>query len=1121
MAGSLFPAEERKHVTVLFADAVGSTRMLGTLDPEHVRGRIAQFFQIAREEIHRYGGIVDKFIGDAVMAVFGLPSVHEEDPERAARAALSIKARTRTAVEAGVLPEIRIGINTGEVVANVQTTAAGGLLVIGEVVNLATRLQQHAVAGQVLVGERTMRAIRAVATLRPIPALHVKGLSALLPAWELLEIAPARGRPLAATPFVNRQEDLGLLRGAVRRALRDDHGHVVTILGAAGVGKSRLVQELRAGDQRLRILRGRALPYGTGVAFWPLAEAIREECGILIDDPLDAARRKLQDTTAALGIAEAAPVLSLITGLVQEGHELPREVLFASLRTLFQALARRTPLSLILEDLHAAEEVTLDFLEYAAEWIREIPLHLFLLSRPELLERRPAWMGGKRNAMTLFLDPLAGEASRELIDTILGGKRAPDPIVSLILGRAGGNPLFVEEMLRTLVERDVLADEGDRWTLKMPLTQVIIPDTVNAVIAARVDALPAEEKQALQAAAVVGKDFWLGALRRIADEHHIDETVRALVVREMVVKNPRSLLHDEEEYTFRNILIRDVAYAMIPKGQRWIKHARCAEWVAHIAGDRQAEHADLIAYHWQQVLTLRHDLGLPPDPRASERAIANYLLAGDRAAALYANATATDHYTKALALDPPVEQLLHVLLGRGGVSMLVGEYDKAREDFTVLRALACDEGDPKWKALALDRIGQSYRHQDRIDSALEYLGPALALSRHANDPSLTGRILNHMGSAYYSLIKTEETIQCLQEARHLLENSGDLAGLAESLHGLGETAMTLGQYRQCVEWSEESANYSDQAGNRALAGENRYMIAVSKLVLGEYAAARTAAERSVAELAEIGDSWNSAFALGAAARVAVATGDFGKALEYSIRGFELARRIGATRQVTLNLLMKGAVHREMEDFQQAWQVDQDAATFARGGGVGVYVMPLVLFALALDATALGRRDEAQTYLDEAGRFLASTPNRSDYRQQVTHARGRVLLALGKPAQARDAAVALSDLVDATGTLHWRGPAKLLLADAAAALRDAAAAAAAYRAAADDADHLGWRPGLWRALAGLADALSAQRQVGGAAAAAERAREVIYHLAGAVPVEGLRTTFLSSPRVQRVLAAAEA
>ena len=1109
--------EERKLVTVLFADVVGSTHVTSAVDPEQVRGQMARFFEIARAEIVHFGGTVEKFIGDAVMAVFGLPVIHEDDPERAVRAADALKARVRSEVERGALPEIRIGVNTGEVVADAQAARKGEFLVTGEAVNLAARLQQHADPGQVLLGERTMLALRGVADLRAITPFLVKGASAPLAAWALLAVAPSHEREVRATPFVGRVEELDLLRGYARRMRREGRGHVVTILGQAGVGKTRLVQEFRARADDVRILRGRALPYGTGVPFWALGEAIKEECGILMGDPLQVARSKLQEAVVRMEVADAAPALLTVLGLGEDGRGVTREVLFHGMRAFFQAIAHKAPLLLILEDVHSAEDVTLDFIEHIADWWRELPVLLLVLSRPELLERRPAWMGGKRGATTLFLDPLLGEESHDLIRGILGGKPVPGPLLELVLDRAEGNPLFLEEMLRTLVERKILAEEGDRWLLTMPLSQASIPDTVHALIAARIDALSSPEKQTLQTAAIVGKDFWLGALRFIAGADYVEEALPALVAKDVLVHKRRSILLGEEEYTFRHILIRDVAYAMLPKAQRWPQHARCAEWLHETGGTRQAENADFIAHHWLQVVMLRRDLGLAPDPRAHDQAIANLLLAGKRAAGVYANSTALDHYTRTLELEPQSPVRLQALLGRGQVRMLLGQYERTREDFADVRILAQDTGDRRWEAIALDHLGHAYRQQDQIAHALEHLEPALALAREVGDPSLTGRILNHIGFTYFGATRHEDGLRVHHEARRLLESCGDLAGLAQSLHGLGENATFLGQFQDALLWLQESVKVSEQVGNRSLAGENRYMIAMVRKEAADYADAQVEALRSVALLAEIGDVWNYSPALIVAGDIATVVGQFGNALEYTREGLNLARQIKAARNAILSLLKMSAVLREMEDHHGAWEAGREAIELARASEVRAHWMPALLSSLALDSAMLGRASEAQSYVEEARRALAEGPNRFDLPQEVTHAEGRVLLTLGKAEPARETAKVLTEMAVATGTPHWRVPGMLLWADSAAALGDLRAAAPIYQAAADEAERLGRTPARWRALAGLAEIQRALGLVQESAASARLAWEIINRLAATVPDEQQRAMFLQSAKIQRVAA----
>ncbi len=1116
-------AEERKLVTILFADVVNSTQLAGAIDPERLRQMMTRLFNITREEIGRYSGTLEKFIGDAILAVFGLPTIHEDDPERAVRAAASMRDRVRAEVEAGTLPQIRIGINTGEVVANPRATEKDEFVLTGEAVNLAARLQQHAEPGQVLIGERTVRALRGVAQVRAVPPLAVKGATAPLSAWALLEISPPHERELRPTPFVGREEELDLLASHVRRMRRESRGHLVTILGPGGVGKTRLVQEFRGRTEGAHALRGRALPYGTGVPFWSLGETIREECGIRFGDPLDAARQKLRDIAGQLGVAGAVPALQAVLALGVEGPELTREALFAGMRALFRALTRRAPLLLILEDLHSADDVTLDFVEHTADWIRDTPMLLLILSRPELLERRPTWSGGKRSTTTLFLDPLGEDESRELARGLLGGKPAPEALLDLVLARASGNPLFMEEMLRSLIERGVLTEEKDQWVLTVPVDQVAIPDTVHAVIASRIDALPVAEKRALQAAAVIGKDFWLGALRDVSDEDHTEEAVGALAAKDLVVRKPLSTLVGEEEITFRHILIRDVAYAMIPKAQRWPKHARHAEWLRKIIGDRQAEYADFIAYHWLQVIALRKALGQPPDPNAHAQAVANLLLAGDRAASVYATTTALDHYSRALDLDPPPRERLRALYGRGDAWMFLGQFDRAREDLGALRILAQEMGDGYWQVVAFDRLGLSFRRQDQVTRALDHLEQGLALSRQVGQPALTARILNHIGFTHFNEGKHAEGIQAHEEARRLLEaldrDPAGISDLAESLHGLGENLHLQARFRESIVNLSESIRISDRAGNRSLAAENRYMVASAWRYLGEYTEGYAEATQCLATLDEIGDVWNQSFALFVTSLIETTIGELGKALEHAARGLQLARQLEAIRAVVFNLLALSTVRRELEDYHSAWQADREAADLA--GRVGGAWMPMVQVYLARDALALGRMEESEAFLEEARRLLDESQTREDFPLEAQEAEGRLRLAQDRPAEARALARRLAEMVAADGVEHWRAPALLLEADAALAMGEAEAAATSYEAAIHDAEHRGRLPVKWRALAGLAEAQRASDHPDAAAASARRARESIDRLAATVPDERLRATFLQSQKVQRVVALAGA
>lgn len=572
------------------------------------------------------------------------------------------------------------------------------------------------------------------------------------------------------------------------------------------------------------------------------------------------------------------------------------------------------------------------------------------------------------------------------------------------------------------------------------------------------------------------------------------------------------------KYTFRHILIRDVAYAMLPKSQRWPEHARHAEWLRQIVGDRRAEWADLIAHHWLQVLALRRELGLVDDPAARERAVENLLLAGDRAASAYANTTALDHFSRALELAPLSTEQLRALEGRGEVWMLLGQYDRAREDFGVVRSLARETGDLRREAVAADHIGVAFRRQDQIAQALQHLEAALALGRKVNDAALVGRILNHVGFTYFSDGKPLEATRAHEEARQLLEASQELASLAESFHGLGDSLVLLGRYSESVESHLKSLKITEQIGNRSLAAENLLMLALARLRLGDLADGLAAGQRSLAIIGEIGDVWNMTAALFNTANVAAALGDFGTALDYARRGVQLGRQIEASRLTAFSLQSIGSVYREIENWHGAWQADSEAAEIA--ARVAGAWLPSVPAGLAMDAAGLGRPGEAQAILEEAERALGATQVRLDV-LELTLARGRVQLAAGYAEAAASTGRELAESAATVGALQWFVPGMLLTAEATFALGDAEAAGEAFARAAQEAERSGRQPALWRALAGLAEAQRSLGLLEPAAQSAGRAQVVIDRLAATITEESLRATYLQSARVQRVAALAGA
>jgi class 3 adenylate cyclase len=614
--------KERKLVTILFADVTGSTALGERLDPERLQEVMAAYFGAMREEIEAEGGTVEKFIGDAVMAAFGVPAAHEDDPARALRAARRMLLRLEDVNRGlerthGTTLQIRIGANTGEVLAAVAP-APGEPMVTGDAVNVAARLQQAADPGQVAVSERTARAARGF-RFRPIGRLDLKGKSEPVEALVLVGTSaePERGVPGLRAPMVGRDQELALLESVYARTASEGRPNLVTIYGDPGVGKSRLTAEflgrLTGNTPAPTILRGRCLPYGEGVTYWPLAEILKAHAGVLDSDPPEAAiqkiggsARELLGPDVAADPARAVAALAFTVGLEDPAHPFrsmePRQVRLeahGAWRSFFSALAIRAPVVAIIEDIHWADGAMLDLLEDLAERVQG-PLLLVCPARPELTGRRPGWGGGKRNFSSIGLEPLSPADADRLVGFLLAVEDLPETVHRRILERAEGNPFFLEEIVRHLIDEGRIVRVGDRWRAAPDIGDVLIPDTVQGVLAARIDLLAPGEKHALQSAAVVGRVFWPGPVRLLLNGHaaELEDTLDRLQNRDLVLSRLSSTIAGEQEFIFKHVLTRDVAYDSLPRRELIPAHAAVARWLEERTGDRYREYAELLAYHY-------------------------------------------------------------------------------------------------------------------------------------------------------------------------------------------------------------------------------------------------------------------------------------------------------------------------------------------------------------------------------------------------------------------------------------------------------------------------------------------------------------------------------------------
>jgi predicted ATPase/class 3 adenylate cyclase len=610
----------RKTVTILFIDIVDSSRLSLALDPEALRNLFARYFGELSAVIRRHGGVVERYIGDAIMAVFGVPILHEDDALRAVRAAVEMRdtlAILNREFEGGwgVRLANRIGVNSGEVIAGAQVHSS----VTGEAINVAKRLEEAAAANEILIGEPTHRLVRDAIVVEPSgprALKHGKTIHGLV-VVELLAHAPGYARRFDS-PFVGRVRQRAVLETALSNVVRDRTCHLLTVLGGAGVGKSRLVWEFArgfAGD--VMVLRGRCLPYGEGITYWPLAEIVREitraEGRDLGEQSASAIAERLAGEEKAELIVER---LGHALGLGGAGGATSEETFWA-VRRLFEALARARPLVVVVDDLHWAESTFLDLIEHVAKFSRDFPILLVCIARPELLDTRPGWGGDKLKATSIFLEPLSEAECRELITNLLDRAPLPPAAESRIAGAAEGNPLFAEEFVAMLVDDALLTREGDHWVAPSNLSELPVPSTIHALLAARLEGLPADERAILMTAAVEGSVFHRGAVGELRPtlDTPLEDGLLALVSRDLIRPDTADFA-GEKAFRFRHGLIRDAAYRSLPKNARADLHERYAAWLELTVGDRLREFEEIVGYHLEQAFQYRAAIG-PLDSRVT------------------------------------------------------------------------------------------------------------------------------------------------------------------------------------------------------------------------------------------------------------------------------------------------------------------------------------------------------------------------------------------------------------------------------------------------------------------------------------------------------------------------
>ena len=865
---------ERRPATALFADVVGSTSLGEHEDPEVVRALLGRAFARVERVIEQHGGLLEKYVGDAILAVFGVPAAHEDDPERAVRAALAIQAEIagldrELAAEGRAELRLRIGIEAGEVLVDADRVEGPrhGMLT-GDSVNTAARLEQAAAPGEIVIGPAAHAATAGHFELAALATVDLRGKTAEIPVWRVLGArSPTRGMraPLRLEArLVGRAAELGELGHALGEVRATGQPRLVTVCGPAGIGKSRLAHEflqgLGDGPAEVAVRRGRCVAYGN-VAYSALAEAMKAECEVLDDDPPTVLSVRAAATLERLlGSHELLPHLEALIGSGGV-RRFGREDLFDAWRRILEGIARRRPLVLVLEDVHWGDDGLLDFVEHVARWARG-PILVVALGRPELLERRPRWADDGALGAVVTLAPLEREQAVSLIGDLLGPGTPPD-LPDALLEAVAGNPLYCEEIVRMLVDRGVVRLEGaGRAELAAALETVEVPRSIQGLLAARLDTLGSREKSLLQDAAVVGRTFWIGAVAELGgvSPHELGPLIDDLERKGFVARREPARLSGEREYAFHHVLVRDVAYDSLPKAARAAKHAATARWAELQAGARADEIAELLATHLVQALRWLDELGeVDGERRRIEGDAWRWTrAAGDRAGRLWQQreavrwlrtaldlgerigrsdveqAEAWESYARAsdgIAPVPDVVQAWEEALARYERAGRVR--DSGRAEAWIAHAATWDEdatearrraeravfrldalGESTDLAFALYVLGRHHLERDELDRAEPLLRRAVAVAARVGDAGAQARANISLGWTLHARHRADETIPLFDEALEVARAAGDLALLLDALEAVLSAAVEVtGDYARAEALNREAIEVAQRAGN--------------------------------------------------------------------------------------------------------------------------------------------------------------------------------------------------------------------------------------------------------------------------------------------------------------------
>ena len=919
------PQEFRKVVSIVFSDLKGSTSMGEKLDSESLREVMTRYFDAMRAELERHGGVVEKFIGDAIMAVFGLPRLHEDDALRAVRAAAGMQRALGDLNDElerhwGVRLTVRTGVNIGEVVAGDPT--AGQRLVTGDAVNVAARLEQAAGAQEVLLGDLTYRLVREYVDVEEVEPLELKGKSERVPAYRLLAVRDVAERPRRLdSPMVGRDRELARLRAALDAAVETRSCRLVTVVGEAGVGKSRLIDEfVRSAEERASFVRGRCLPYGDGITFWPLAEAAREAAGILEQDSAEEALAKL----AALAPEDVTARVASAIGL--SSAQFPVEELVWGARRLLESLARMQPLLVLFEDVHWAESTFLDLIENVVESTDDAPLTLVCTARHELIERLPEWSTGERRDR-IELERLSEDDTAAIAEHLLGSVGLDEVVRSRIVEAAEGNPLFVEQLLSMLIDEGHIRFEDGCWRASADLGEVSVPPTIQALLAARLDYLDADERGVVEPASVAGNLFVLDAVRFLVPDElrPAVATKAATLTDKQLVRPDLSRALEEEAYRFHHILIRDTAYEGILKRARAAYHERFVQWGDSVNREGATEYEEILGYHLEQAYRYLSELGpLDDHGRALGADGARRLAAaGHRARSRGDVAAAANLLERASRLLPDRDPARLILLPElGEVLMDVGRFDEAGlvlEEAIGAAGATGDrrlEADARLRRLLLDLRTGTAEHWS--ESAVPEIEQAIGVFSTLDDHAGLARAYRVLGYVYGTTCRYADAAQACERALHHARSAGDVK----------EERANATSYALALCWGptpvdeairESEAILENVAGNRASRSWVLCLLAHLHAMKGEFERARALYREGRAGLEELALVWFVAWTSLSSGRVEMLAGDHAAAEAELRRGVDVLEEMGERylRSTVTALLARAVLERGRVDESEA------------------------------------------------------------------------------------------------------------------------------------------------------------------------------------------------------------